>query len=90
VFRTKKLTRKGAAKLAPRGFAERQGYLRAVVKDIVHDPGRGAPVMEVSDEGRGRQQQQQRLEGGESAAAWWTPLPPGGGGVWRGRELLRW
>merc|ERR1711957_320128 len=28
-------------------FAERQGYMKGVVKDIVHDPGRGAPLAKV-------------------------------------------
>jgi large subunit ribosomal protein L8e len=29
-------------------FAERNGYIRGVVKDIVHDCGRGAPVANVT------------------------------------------
>ena len=28
-------------------FAERNGYIRGVVKEIIHDPGRGAPVAKV-------------------------------------------
>ena len=28
-------------------FAERHGYVRGVVEDVVHDPGRGAPMMEL-------------------------------------------
>jgi len=28
-------------------FAERHGYLRGVVKEIIHDPGRGAPLARV-------------------------------------------
>ncbi len=39
--------RKGAAKLRVYDFAERKGYVKGVVKDIIHDPGRGAPVAVV-------------------------------------------
>merc|ERR1711957_345231 len=35
------------AKLRTLDFAERQGYMKGVVKDIVHDPGRGAPLAKV-------------------------------------------
>merc|ERR1719188_894622 len=28
-------------------FAERKGYIKGLVKDIVHDPGRGAPLAKV-------------------------------------------
>jgi len=28
-------------------YAERHGYIRGIVKDIVHDPGRGAPLAKV-------------------------------------------
>jgi len=42
VAHTKK--RKGAAKLRPMDYAERHGYIKGVVKEIVHDPGRGAPL----------------------------------------------
>jgi large subunit ribosomal protein L8e len=28
-------------------FAERNGYIRGVVKDIIHDPGRGAPIAKI-------------------------------------------
>lgn len=27
--------------------AERHGYIRGLVKDIIHDPGRGAPLAKV-------------------------------------------
>eukprot|EP01083_Nonionella_stella_P073321 198170_1 len=36
--------RKGAAKLRPLDYGERKGFYRGVVKEIVHDPGRGAPL----------------------------------------------
>jgi len=37
----------GASKLRSIDFSERHGYVKGVVKDIVHDPGRGAPLMQV-------------------------------------------
>ncbi|KRZ14652.1 60S ribosomal protein L8 [Trichinella zimbabwensis] len=43
-FRAHTKHRKGAAKLRAIDFAERHGYIRGVVKDIIHDPGRGAPL----------------------------------------------
>ncbi|KAJ1915431.1 60S ribosomal protein L2 [Mycoemilia scoparia] len=39
--------RKGAAKLRTLDFAEREGYIRGIVKEIIHDPGRGAPLAKV-------------------------------------------
>ncbi|KAL0216818.1 hypothetical protein P9112_009002 [Eukaryota sp. TZLM1-RC] len=39
--------RQGAAKLRALDFAERKGYLRGVVREIVHDSGRGAPLARV-------------------------------------------
>jgi large subunit ribosomal protein L8e len=39
--------RKGAARLRPVDFAERHGYVRGLVKEIIHDPGRGAPLARV-------------------------------------------
>jgi len=44
VFKCHNKHRKGAPKLRPIDFAERHGYLKGVVKDIIHDPGRGAPL----------------------------------------------
>jgi len=31
----------------PQDFAERHGYVKGVVTDIIHDPGRGAPLAKV-------------------------------------------
>jgi len=31
----------------PLDFAERHGYIKGVVRDVVHDPGRGAPLVKV-------------------------------------------
>lgn len=44
VFKSHNKHRKGAPKLRPLDFAERHGYLKGVVRDIIHDPGRGAPL----------------------------------------------
>lgn len=47
VFKSHNKHRKGPAKLRPVDYAERHGYIRGVVKDIIHDPGRGAPLAQV-------------------------------------------
>ena len=47
VFKAHTLHRVGAAKLRTLDFAERHGYIRGLVRDIVHDPGRGAPLAKV-------------------------------------------
>jgi large subunit ribosomal protein L8e len=39
--------RLGPAKLRRHDFAERNGFMRGIVKDIEHDPGRGAPLARV-------------------------------------------
>merc|ERR1711881_638666 len=38
----------GAAKLRVLDFGERVGFVKGVVKDIVHDPGRGAPLASIN------------------------------------------
>ncbi|XP_003740440.1 60S ribosomal protein L8 [Galendromus occidentalis] len=47
VFRSHNKHRKGAPKLRSIDFAERHGYIKGIVKDILHDPGRGAPLARV-------------------------------------------
>jgi len=47
VFRCHNKHRKGAAKLRSVDYAERHGYIKGIVKDIIHDPGRGAPLAKV-------------------------------------------
>jgi large subunit ribosomal protein L8e len=47
IFKAHTRLRKGAAKLRPLDYAERHGYIRGIVKDIIHDPGRGAPLAKV-------------------------------------------
>jgi len=39
--------RVGAAKLRALDYNERHGYVKGVIKEIVHDPGRGAPIAKV-------------------------------------------
>eukprot|EP01135_Chromosphaera_perkinsii_P003284 Nk52_evm59s239 gene=Nk52_evmTU59s239 len=44
IFKSHTSKRKGAAKLRTLDFAERHGYIKGIVKDIIHDSGRGAPL----------------------------------------------
>jgi len=47
IFKAHTLLRQGPAKLRRYDFAERHGYIKGVVKAIVHDSGRGAPLAVV-------------------------------------------
>jgi len=47
IFKSHTHHRKGAAQLRSLDYAERNGYLRGLVKEIIHDPGRGAPLAKV-------------------------------------------
>jgi len=47
IFTAKTRLRKGAVKLRAVDYAEREGYMKGLVKKIVHDNGRGAPCCEV-------------------------------------------
>ena len=47
VFKAHTHHRKGAAKLRPIDYSEREGYLRGLIKEIIHDPGRGAPLAKI-------------------------------------------
>jgi len=47
IFTAHTRLRKGAAKLRNFDFAERHGYVKGVVKEIVHESGRGAPLAKV-------------------------------------------
>ena len=40
--------RNGVAQFRSLDYAERHGYTRGIVKEILHDPGRGAPLCKVS------------------------------------------
>lgn len=39
--------RKGAPKFRALDYGEKHGYLKGIVKSIIHDPGRGAPIATV-------------------------------------------
>ncbi|KAG8899115.1 60S ribosomal protein L2A [Tulasnella sp. 403] len=47
IFKAHTHHRQPAPKFRRLDYAERRGYIRGVVKDIVHDPGRGAPLARV-------------------------------------------
>ncbi|KAJ1934929.1 60S ribosomal protein L2 [Linderina pennispora] len=47
VFKSHTHRRQGAAKLRAADYAEREGYIRGLVKEIIHDPGRGAPLAKI-------------------------------------------
>ena len=47
VYKAHTVGRKGAVGYKRNDFAEREGYVKGVVKDIMHDPGRGAPVAKI-------------------------------------------
>ena len=40
--------KKRCCQLRTLDYAERHGYIRGVVKQIIHDPGRGAPLAKVA------------------------------------------
>mmetsp|Transcript_6672 Transcript_6672/g.15146 ORF Transcript_6672/g.15146 Transcript_6672/m.15146 type:complete len:259 (-) Transcript_6672:91-867(-) len=47
IFRSHTHFRKGAASFRSLDYAERHGFIRGVVTEIIHDPGRGAPLAKV-------------------------------------------
>jgi len=47
VFKSHTKTRKGKPALRAVDYSERSGYIRGIVKTIIHDPGRGAPLAVV-------------------------------------------
>jgi len=44
IFKSRNKNRKGAPKLRNIDFAERNGFIKGIIKEIIHDPGRGAPL----------------------------------------------
>ncbi|PON99482.1 Ribosomal protein [Trema orientale] len=48
VFKSHTHHRKGPARFRSLDFGERRGYLKGIVTDIIHDPGRGAPLARVT------------------------------------------
>eukprot|EP00727_Mastigamoeba_balamuthi_P005039 m51a1_g14533 putative 60S ribosomal protein L8 (258) ;mRNA; r:941958-942910 len=47
IFKSHTFHRKGAARFRALDHSERHGYLKGTVKEIIHDPGRGAPLARV-------------------------------------------
>merc|ERR1712216_335741 len=47
IFTSHTRLRKGSAKLRNLDFAEKNGFIKGVIKEIVHDSGRGAPLAKV-------------------------------------------
>ncbi|KAI9677463.1 MAG: 60S ribosomal protein L2A [Caeruleum heppii] len=47
IFTAHTRLRKAPAQFRTLDYAERHGYIRGVVKEIIHDPGRGAPLAQV-------------------------------------------
>ncbi|KAH9253531.1 hypothetical protein BASA81_008578 [Batrachochytrium salamandrivorans] len=47
IFKAHVFHRQGATKLRVNDYTERKGYIQGVVKDVVHDAGRGAPLAVV-------------------------------------------
>jgi len=48
IFKSHSKHRKGAAKFRSLDHAENNGYVKGVVKEIIHDTGRGAPLAKVA------------------------------------------
>merc|ERR1719243_298460 len=48
IFASHKTHRVAPAKFRTLDYSEKLGYVKGVVKDIIHDPGRGAPLAKVS------------------------------------------
>ncbi|GMF50174.1 unnamed protein product [Phytophthora fragariaefolia] len=48
IFKSHTHLRKGAAGFRALDFVERSGYIKGVVKEIIHDSGRGAPLAKVT------------------------------------------
>lgn len=61
IFKSHTSKRKGAAALRALDYSERHGYIRGVVKEIMHDPGRGAPLAKVVFRDRIRYQRNAEL-----------------------------
>jgi len=47
VFRSHYTNKVAPAQFRTLDFAEREGYIKGLVKEIIHDPGRGAPLARV-------------------------------------------
>ncbi|EGC40075.1 60S ribosomal protein L8 [Dictyostelium purpureum] len=51
VFMSHSSHRKGSPRFRALDFAERNGYVKGVVREIIHDPARGAPLARVAFKG---------------------------------------
>jgi len=47
IFKSHTKNRKGSTKLRKVDFAEKQGFIKGIIKEIIHEPGRGAPLAKV-------------------------------------------
>jgi len=47
LFRSSGTLKKGKAQLRKYDYAERHGYIKGIVKEIMHEPGRGSPLARV-------------------------------------------
>lgn len=47
MFKSHNKHRKGAARYRTLDYTENHGYIKGLVKEIIHDPGRGAPLARV-------------------------------------------
>jgi large subunit ribosomal protein L8e len=61
IFRSHSTHRKGEARLRCLDTAERNGYIKGVVTDIIHDAGRGAPLAKVTFRDPNRYKMQKHL-----------------------------
>ena len=48
IFKSHNKHRKGSCALRPIDYAEKNGYIRGVVRELIHDPGRGAPIAKLT------------------------------------------
>jgi len=48
IFASKVKHRVGAARMRVLDYGEREGYVKGLVREIIHDPGRGAPLAKVT------------------------------------------
>jgi len=48
IFKSVSRTRKGAPKLRRFDYSEKNGYIKGVITDLIHDPGRGASLAKVT------------------------------------------
>ena len=61
IFRSHSTHRKGEARLRCLDTAERNGYIKGVVTDIIHDAGRGAPLARITFRDPNRYKMQKHL-----------------------------